>query len=84
MASNVILCDIKNIFTIALILSLLLVTFSFIYNHKTQKRFEKRSDYEDLNKESEEIDYAINLRLIGNFLGKKTLFFVFIRSNFEF
>ena len=78
LVSNVILCDIKNIFTIALILSLLLVTFSFIYNHKTQKRFEKRSDYEDLNKESEEIDSAMNLRLIGNFLGKKTLFFVFI------
>ena len=24
------------------------------------------------------LDYAMNLRLIGNFLGKKTLFFVFI------
>ena len=78
LASNVILCDIKNIITITLIILLILFTFSFIYNHKTQKRFEKRSDYEDLNKESEEIDYAMNLRLIGNFLGKKTLFFVFI------
>ncbi len=55
LVSNVILCDIKNIITITLIILLILFTFSFIYNHKTQKRFEKRSDYEDLNKESEEI-----------------------------
>ena len=78
LVSNVILCDIKNIITITLIILLILFTFSFIYNHKTQKRFEKRSDYEDLKKECDEIDYAMNLRFIGNFLGKKTLFLLFI------
>ena len=33
---------------------------------------------QSLKKESDEIDYAMNLRFIGNFLGKKTLFLLFI------
>ena len=76
--ANVILCNIRNIYNLVLIILLLLFVFSFFYNHIKQTRFEKRSDYEDLKKESDEIDYAMNLRFIGNFLGKKTLFLLFI------
>lgn len=76
--ANVILCNIKNIFNLVFIILLLLFVFSFIYNQIKQTRFEKRSDYEDLKKESDEIDYAMNLRLIGNFFGEKTLFLLFI------
>ncbi|MDY4675155.1 MAG: hypothetical protein SO369_09195 [Treponema sp.] len=76
--ANVILCNIRNIYNLVLIILLLLFVFSFFYNHIKQTRFEKRSDYEDLKKESDEIDYAMKLRLIGNFLGKKTLFLLFI------
>ena len=57
---------------------LLLFVAFFVYNQIKQTRFEKRSDYEDLKRESDEIDYAMNLRFIGNFLGKKTLFLLFI------
>lgn len=76
--ANVILFNIKNILNLVLIILLLLFVFDFFYNHIKQTRFEKRSDYEDLKKESDEIDYAMNLRLIGNFLGEKTLFLLFI------
>ena len=76
--ANVIFCNIRNILNLVLIILLLLFVFSFFYNHIKQTRFEKRSDYEDLKKESDEIDYAMNLRFIGNFLGKKTLFLLFI------
>ena len=76
--ANVILCNIRNIYNLVLIILLLLFVFSFFYNHIKQTRFEKRSDYEDLKRESDEIDYAMKLRLIGNFLGKKTLFLLFI------
>ena len=76
--ANVILCNIKNILNLVLIISLLLFVFDFFYNHIKQTRFEKRTDYEDLKRESDEIDYAMKLRLIGNFLGKKTLFLLFI------
>ena len=76
--ANVIFCNIRNILNLVLIILLLLFVFSFFYTHIKQTRFEKRSDYEDLKKECDEIDYAMNLRLIGNFLGKKTLFLLFI------
>lgn len=76
--ANVILCNIRNIYNLVLIILLLLFVFSFFYNQIKRSRFEKRSDYEDLKKESDEIDYAMNLRFIGNFLGKKTLFLLFI------
>ena len=76
--ANVILCNIRNIYNLVLIILLLLFVFSFFYNHIKQTRFEKRSDYEDLKKECDEIDYAMNLRLIGNFFGQKTLFLLFI------
>ena len=76
--ANVILCIIENIYNLVLIILLLLFVFSFFYNQIKQTRFDKRSDYEDLKKESDEIDYAMNLRFIGNFLGKKTLFLLFI------
>ncbi|MBO5731485.1 MAG: hypothetical protein J6R67_09825 [Treponema sp.] len=76
--ANVILCNIRNIYNLVLIILLLLFVFDFFYNHIKQTRFEKRSDYEDLKRESDEIDYAMKLRLIGNFLGKKTLFLLFI------
>ena len=76
--ANVILCNIRNIYNLFLIILLLLFVFSFFYNQIKRTRFEKRSDYEDLKKESDEIDYAMNLRFIGNFLGKKTLFLLFI------
>ena len=76
--ANVILCIIENIYNLVLIILLLLFVFSFLYNQIKRTRFEKRSDYEDLKKESDEIDYAMNLRFIGNFLGKKTLFLLFI------
>lgn len=76
--ANVVLCNIKNILNLVLIILLLLFVFSFFYNQIKQTRFEKRSDYEDLKKECDEIDYAMNLRLIGNFLGEKTLFLLFI------
>ena len=76
--ANVILYNIRNILNRVLIILLLLFVFSFFYNHIKQTRFEKRSDYEDLKKECDEIDYAMNLRFIGNFLGKKTLFLLFI------
>lgn len=76
--ANVVLCNIKNILNLVLIVLLLLFVFSFFYNQIKQTRFEKRSDYEDLKKECDEIDYAMNLRLIGNFLGEKTLFLLFI------
>ena len=76
--ANVILCIIENIYNLVLIILLLLFVFSFFYNQIKRTRFEKRSDYEDLKKESDEIDYAMNLRFIGNFLGKKTLFLLFI------
>lgn len=76
--ANVILCNIKNILNLVLIILLILFVFVFFYNQIKQKRFEKRSDYEDLKKECAEIDYAMNLRLIGNFLGEKTLFLLFI------
>ncbi|MDY3756502.1 MAG: hypothetical protein SOZ84_10945 [Treponema sp.] len=76
--ANVILCNIRNIYNLVLIILLLLFVFSFFYNQIKRTRFEKRSDYEDLKKESDEIDYAMNLRFIGNFLGKKTLFLLFI------
>lgn len=76
--ANVILFNIKNILNLVLIILLLLFVFDFFYNHIKQTRFEKRSDYEDLKKECDEIDYAMNFRLIGNFLGEKTLFLLFI------
>ena len=76
--ANVIFCNIRNILNLVLIILLLLFVFSFFYNQIKRTRFEKRSDYEDLKKESDEIDYAMNLRFIGNFLGKKTLFLLFI------
>ena len=76
--ANVILCNIKNILNLVLIILLLLFVFDFFYNHIKQTRFEKRSYYEDLKKECHGIDYAMNLRLIGNFLGEKTLFLLFI------
>ena len=76
--ANVILFNIKNILNLVLIILLLLFVFDFFYNHIKQTRFEKRSDYEDLKKECDGIDYAMNLRLIGNFLGEKTLFLLFI------
>ena len=76
--ANVIFCNIRNILNLVLIILLLLFVFDFFYNHIKQTRFEKRSDYEDLKRESDEIDYAMKLRLIGNFLGKKTLFLLFI------
>ena len=76
--ANVIFCNIGNILNFVLIILLLLFVFSFFYNHIKQTRFEKRSDYEDLKKECDEIDYAMNLRLIGNFFGQKTLFLLFI------
>lgn len=76
--ANVILYNIRNILNLVLIILLLLFVFSFFYNQIKRTRFEKRSDYEDLKKESDEIDYAMNLRFIGNFLGKKTLFLLFI------
>ena len=76
--ANVIFCNIGNILNLVLIILLLLFVFSFFYNHIKQTRFEKRSDYEDLKKECDEIDYAMNLRLIGNFFGQKTLFLLFI------
>lgn len=76
--ANVIFCNIRNILNLVLIILLLLFVFVFFYNHIKRTRFEKRSDYEDLKKESDEIDYAMNLRFIGNFLGKKTLFLLFI------
>ena len=76
--ANVILCIIGNIYNLVLIILLLLFVFSFFYNQIKRTRFEKKSDYEDLKKESDEIDYAMNLRFIGNFLGKKTLFLLFI------
>ena len=76
--ANVILYNIRNILNRVLIILLLLFVFSFFYNQIKQTRFDKRSDYEDLKKESDEIDYAMNLRFIGNFLGKKTLFLLFI------
>ena len=76
--ANVILCNIKNILNIVLIILLLFFVAFFVYNQIKQIRFEKRSDYEDLKRESDEIDYAMNLRLIGNFLGEKTLFLLFI------
>ena len=76
--ANVIFYNIRNILNLVLIILLLLFVFSFFYNQIKRTRFEKRSDYEDLKKESDEIDYAMNLRFIGNFLGKKTLFLLFI------
>lgn len=76
--ANVILCNIRNIYNLVLIILLLLFVFSFFYNQIKRSRFEKRSDYEDLKKECDEIDYAMNLRFIGNFLGEKTLFLLFI------
>ena len=76
--ANVILYNIRNILNLVLIILLLLFVFSFFYNQIKQTRFDKRSDYEDLKKECDEIDYAMNLRFIGNFLGKKTLFLLFI------
>lgn len=78
LVANVILCNIRNIFNIVLFILLLLFVVSFLYYQIKQTRFEKRSDYEDLKRESDEIDYAMNLRFIGNFLGKKTLFLLFI------
>lgn len=78
LVANVILCNIRNIFNIVLFILLLLFVVSFLYYQIKQTRFEKRSDYEDLKRESDEIDYAMKLRLIGNFLGKKTLFLLFI------
>ena len=71
--ANVIFYNIRNILNLVLIILLLLFVFSFFYNQIKRTRFEKRSDYEDLKKESDEIDYAMNLRFIGNFLGKKEL-----------
>lgn len=76
--ANVILFNIKNILNLVLIILLLLFVFDFFYNHIKQTRFEKISDYKDLKKECDGIDYAMNLRFIGNFLGKKTLFLLFI------
>ena len=76
--ANVVLYNIKNILNLVLIILLILFVFVFFYNQIKQTRFEKRSDYEDLKKECDEIDYAMNLRLIGNFLGEKTLFLLFI------
>lgn len=76
--ANVVLCNIRNILNLVLIILLILFVFVFFYNQIKQKRFEKRSNYEDLKKECDEIDYAMNLRLIGNFLGEKTLFLLFI------
>ena len=76
--ANVIFYNIIYILNLVLIILLLLFVFSFFYNHIKQTRFEKRSDYEDLKKECDEIDYAMNLRLIGNFFGQKTLFLLFI------
>ena len=78
LVANVILFNIRNIFNIVLFILLLLFVVSFLCNQIKQTRFEKRSDYEDLKRESDEIDYAMKLRLIGNFLGKKTLFLLFI------
>lgn len=78
LVANVILFNIRNIFNIVLFILLLLFVVSFLYNQIKQTRFEKRTDYEDLKRESDEIDYAMKLRLIGNFLGKKTLFLLFI------
>lgn len=76
--ANVVLCNIRNILNLVLIILLILFVFVFFYNQIKQKWFEKRSNYEDLKKECDEIDYAMNLRLIGNFLGEKTLFLLFI------
>ena len=76
--ANVVLCNIRNILNLVLIILLILFVFVFFYNQIKQKRFEKRSNYEDLKKECDEIDYAMNLRLIGNFLGEKTLFLLFL------
>ena len=78
LVANIILCNMRNILNIVLIILLLLFVAFFVYNQIKQTRFEKRSDYEDLKKECDEIDYAMNLRLIGNFLGEKTLFLLFI------
>ena len=78
LVANVILFNIRNIFNIVLFILLLLFVVFFLYNQIKQTRFKKRSDYEDLKRESDEIDYAMKLRLIGNFLGKKTLFLLFI------
>lgn len=78
LVANIILFNVRNILNIVLIILLLFFVAFFVYNQIKQIRFEKRSDYEDLKRESDEIDYAMNFRLIGNFLGKKTLFLLFI------
>lgn len=78
LVANIILFNVRNILNIVLIILLLFFVAFFVYNQIKQIRFEKRSDYEDLKRESDEIDYAMNLRFIGNFLGKKTLFLLFI------
>ena len=78
LVANIILFNVRNILNIVLIILLLFFVAFFVYNQIKQIQFEKRSDYEDLKRESDEIDYAMNLRFIGNFLGKKTLFLLFI------
>lgn len=78
LVANIILFNVRNILNIVLIILLLFFVAFFVYSQIKQIRFEKRSDYEDLKRESDEIDYAMNLRFIGNFLGKKTLFLLFI------
>jgi hypothetical protein len=78
LVANIILFNVRNILNIVLIILLLFFVAFFVYKQIKQIRFEKRSDYEDLKRESDEIDYAMNLRFIGNFLGKKTLFLLFI------
>lgn len=78
LVANIILFNVRNILNIVLISLLLFFVAFFVYKQIKQIRFEKRSDYEDLKRESDEIDYAMNLRFIGNFLGKKTLFLLFI------
>lgn len=50
LVANIFLFSIRNIYTITLIVILLLFTFSFIYNHITQKKYEKRNSYEKINK----------------------------------
>ena len=78
LVANIFLFSIRNIYTITLLVILLLFTFSFIYNHITQKKYEKRNSYEKINKKADEIYYSMNLKFIENFLGKKALFFIFI------
>lgn len=78
---NIFLFGFKNMITITFLILLILFLFAFLYNHFNPNGFKSRTDYDDIKKESDEIDYSVNFKLISNLLGRKTitiLFFTFI------